>query len=503
MNLCIGYYVLLFFECMGYIDTCVFLFAKIHRNKYIVLNYDLEHFFESFHFGRVAGYFEKNRDFLLPHDMAIIIAQLTCYKGHLPQGAPTSPIITNLICQVLDMRILKLAKKYKLDYTRYADDLTFSTNDHSFIEKKEAFQKEFEEEINKAGFIINQKKTRMSLRDSRQEVTGLIVNQKVNVGADYYRKTRAMAHQLYQNGNFTIDGKQGSISQLEGRFAFIDQLNRYNNRIDGKDHSFFKLFGREKQYQKFLFYKYFYAHEKPLVITEGKTDIRYLKAALKNLCKKYPELISQNTDGKYNFNVQFLHRTKRLSYFLGITQDGADTLSNIPNFFCDDNNKSYPNYYKLFSKAGSSKPSHPVILLFDNEMETKKPLKKCLDCIKANDSQKNEIKQKLALHPIPSNNLFLLTNPLVDGMKECEIEMLFKKDTREIKLEGKELCLKSQFDINKCYGKDIFSQHVLQHFETIDFSGFIPLLDALSSIIKDYASEAEKEGNTTSPCSTP
>jgi hypothetical protein len=57
--------------------------AHIHRNKYVVLNLDLEHFFESIHFGRVAGYFEKNKDFSLPHNIAIILAQLTCYDGHL------------------------------------------------------------------------------------------------------------------------------------------------------------------------------------------------------------------------------------------------------------------------------------------------------------------------------------------------------------------------------------------------------------------------------------
>ena len=71
--------------------------AEIHRNKLFVLNIDLEDFFDSFHFGRVKGYFEKNRHFKMSPEAALCIAQLTCYKGKLPQGAPTSPIITNLI----------------------------------------------------------------------------------------------------------------------------------------------------------------------------------------------------------------------------------------------------------------------------------------------------------------------------------------------------------------------------------------------------------------------
>lgn len=79
---------------------------------------DLENFFDSFHFGRVRGYFQKNNYYKLPFEVATIIAQLTCFHGKLPQGAPTSPIITNLICNIFDLRIIKLAKKYKLDYTR-------------------------------------------------------------------------------------------------------------------------------------------------------------------------------------------------------------------------------------------------------------------------------------------------------------------------------------------------------------------------------------------------
>lgn len=124
---------------------------------------DLECFFDSFHFGRVCGYFEKNKDFLLPREVSIIIAQIACYNGRLPQGAPSSPIISNLICQVLDMHLLKIAKKYRLDYTRYADDLTFSTNNRVFLDSYEDFIKETTALILKAGFTVNKKKTRINI----------------------------------------------------------------------------------------------------------------------------------------------------------------------------------------------------------------------------------------------------------------------------------------------------------------------------------------------------
>ena len=77
--------------------------AEVHRNKRYIYNVDIESFFDSFHFGRVKGFFEKNKDFLFLKQVATTIAQIACYNGRLPQGAPTSPVITNIICNILDM----------------------------------------------------------------------------------------------------------------------------------------------------------------------------------------------------------------------------------------------------------------------------------------------------------------------------------------------------------------------------------------------------------------
>lgn len=156
----------------------IFTNAKIHRKKRFIINVDLENFFDNIHFGRVRGYLIKNKDFQLSEEVATVIAQLTCFKGSLPQGAPTSPIISNYICNIFDLRIIKLAKKYKLNYTRYADDLTFSTNDKYFMENWEDFMENLKKEVERAGFHLNEKKTRISYKDSRQEVTGVIVNKK-------------------------------------------------------------------------------------------------------------------------------------------------------------------------------------------------------------------------------------------------------------------------------------------------------------------------------------
>lgn len=94
------------------------------------------------------------------------------------------------------MHLLSFAKRYRLDYTRYADDITFSTNDRAFLETWDSFYAELEKKIRKAGFSLNEKKTRITYRDSKQVVTGLVVNKKISVDHAYCRKVRAMAHSL-------------------------------------------------------------------------------------------------------------------------------------------------------------------------------------------------------------------------------------------------------------------------------------------------------------------
>ena len=466
--------------------------AKVHRNKKYVLNLDLEDFFDSFHFGRVRGFFEKNRNFALPLEVATIIAQLTCFKGSLPQGAPTSPVITNLVCRILDNRLLRISKKYKLDYTRYADDLTFSTNNKSFLDFKDEFFLAINKEIQHAGFKINANKTRLSYKDSKQTVTGLIVNKKINVDQKYYRKTKSMAHSLYTKGKFTIDGQTGTIEQLEGRFSFINQLDWYNNKLDNQPHEFGTLTGRERIFKRFLFYKYFYGNNTPIIVTEGKTDVRYLKSALKSLYQEYPNLISKTKDGKFEFKISFLKRTKRLQYFLNIRLDGADTIQNIYKYFVDGKareRKKYPNYFSYFLQSGIP-PHMPVVLLFDNELESKRPLRKFLTDQNFTDEQIEELRNNLYLKILKNGNLFLLTNPLIPGKKECEIEHLFSEETLSHQIDGKKLCLKDNYDIKKYYGKEIFSHYVLSDFKNIDFTGFRPLLDKLNLIVTSYSSNS-------------
>ena len=460
--------------------------AEVHKNKRYVVNLDLLDFFPSINFGRVRSYFIKNNYFEINDDIATILAQLTCYKGTLPQGAPTSPLIANMICNIMDIRILKIAKKYRLDYTRYADDLTFSTNNKYFLNDYDKFLEDIKNIIHRSGFELNSKKTRLLFSNSRQEVTGLVVNKKISVPKEYYKNTRAMAHSLYKNGYFLIDDEVGTIEQLEGRFSFINQINLYN--IDNKKKDMWHLNSKEKQYQKFMIYKTFYANEKPLIITEGKTDVLYIKAALKKYYKYFPNLITKKDNGNFVFHVNFFKRKQKHSYYLNLVKDGADTIKNIYSncYIKTKNNKNITTVHD-FKKLRGERETNPVILIFDNEMVSNKdrPLKKFLNEIKVNASQKDKLKENLYINIC--DNLYLCTYQL-NNKEACEIEIedLFPADVLEHEINGRKFSKKDSTHDNGFYGKNEFSQYVYSNYESIDFSNFISLLSAINEIIELY-----------------
>lgn len=449
--------------------------GKSHRNKRFVLNIDLEDFFDSFHFGRVKGYFQKNQFFMLPEEVAACIANIACYNGKLPQGAPSSPVITNLICAILDRRLAAIAKKFRLTYTRYADDLTFSTNSKVFLEKKDELLSEIYAVIEKSGFKVNHYKTRISYRDSRQEVTGLVVNNKISVKREYYKKTRSMLDHLYRGIPVEHNGVELTQQQIEGRLAFINQIDWYNNIQENKKKTHPKeLNARERQYQQFLFFKYFFNSEKPTIVTEGKTDIIYVRAALQNLYMRYPKLIRKKEDGSFEYLISFLNRTKRLKFFLGIHQDGANMMKNIYNGFTGKNN--FPNLFDSLSKH-KLRPRNPIILLFDNEAKSNRPLKEFL-----NYTHKS-LETNIVLQLV--QNLYLVTIPLVKEKQECEIEDLFDDEVLSHEIGGKTFDRKGNKG-NKYYSKQIFASYIAKNMHSIDFKAFIPLLDAINQIITEF-----------------
>ena len=112
-----------------------------HRSRRWVFNTDIQDFFPSINFGRVYGFFIKNQHYMLNKKVATVITQIACHQNILPQGSPCSPVISNIIAHLLDVRLNELAEANGCTYTRYVDDLTFSTNEHAFpssIAKRDA-----------------------------------------------------------------------------------------------------------------------------------------------------------------------------------------------------------------------------------------------------------------------------------------------------------------------------------------------------------------------------
>jgi len=467
--------------------------ALKHKNKRYVFNIDLEDFFPSFNFGRVRGFFIKNRNFNLDKDVATIIAQIACHNNELPQGSPCSPIISNLIGHLLDIRLVNLAKKSKCTYSRYADDLTFSTNNKNFPEiiaitntaNNWIAGKTLVKEIEKMGFIINKNKTSMQYKTGRQMTTGLIVNKKINIRKEYYKNARSMCHQLFKSNEFYFDIKQssseihsddneisakikGTNNQLEGVLSFIYQVKkRYINRDtkELKDKLKNHPTGIIKLYKQFLFYKYFFILDKPLLICEGDTDSIYLVCALKQLKEEYPDLVIFN-DKKYNFNFRFLKMSKtfREVFLIAPGTSGLVYLMKI-----------YEKYMKLFKSKGKQ---YPVIVLIDNDEGSK--------------AIKSIIKKKLELTNIyPNTNYYFCENLYVLFTTEnenSEIEDLFDKKTLETVVNGKIFSRNKKIDDDKEFAKQIFAEKVIKVKQTeIDFSNFKPIFDKLRLIINDHS----------------
>lgn len=179
--------------------------ARMHTNQNYVFNIDLKDFFPSIDQARVWKRLQLS-PFNFNAKIAGLIAGLCsiktvryvdrepfseCYV--LPQGAPTSPLLTNAICDTLDRRLHGLAKRFGLHYSRYADDITFSSM-HNEYQPNSDFRKELEKIITEQRFTVNQEKTRLNHCSSRQEVTGLTVGQKINTSRKYVKDVRAILH---------------------------------------------------------------------------------------------------------------------------------------------------------------------------------------------------------------------------------------------------------------------------------------------------------------------
>jgi len=288
----------------------IVLNAQEHRKQRWVLNIDLENFFPSINFGRVRGLF-MGKPYNLPANVATVLAQICCYKNSIPQGAPTSPIISNMICAKMDSELQRLAGSNRCFYTRYADDITLSTSVKVFPPKL-AFESDdgeahvgadLLEVIETNGFHVNPRKIRLQPKHRRQQVTGLIVNATVNVRRSYRRQVRAMLHAWEKHGLAKADEEfrakydrkhrnpklePPAFKQvLKGKIEFFRTVRGgKNSTFIGFIAKFRQLERREKGIKAALLRT---REERPIwVFAEGKTDKQILVTAWNKLYDGIP-----------------------------------------------------------------------------------------------------------------------------------------------------------------------------------------------------------------------
>ena len=199
--------------------------AKHHVGKQVVLKLDILHFFDSIRYSTV-----KDKVFpaeIYAEPLRILLTMLCYHKDSLPQGAPSSPAITNIILYEFDELIGQWCRERGIAYTRYCDDMTFS-GDFDPAEVVRFIRLE----LRKMGFLLNEQKTRIQRPGQQQTVTGIVVNEKLSIPADYRRKLR---QELYYCRKFGIQEHLQKIGleisedtyrmQLLGKVNYVLQVH--------------------------------------------------------------------------------------------------------------------------------------------------------------------------------------------------------------------------------------------------------------------------------------
>ena len=214
--------------------------AIIHTGKDIVTNIDLKDFFPTINYARVKGLFvklgyaEKISTILAlictePEREEVTLDGKKYYvatgKRVLPQGAPTSPAITNIICYKMDCRFKGMADKMGFAYSRYADDLSFSASGSEAIKNIQKLIWRVKKIITDEGFIIHPKKIKVMRKGARQEVTGIVVNKKPGINRKMLHRFRALIQQISKTGLENKKWKGGNIAaEMTGYANFVAQV---------------------------------------------------------------------------------------------------------------------------------------------------------------------------------------------------------------------------------------------------------------------------------------
>lgn len=206
--------------------------AEYHKKNIFLLEMDIKNFFGTIKEGQVfklfcnIGYNTK---------VSTILTSLCTFDGELPQGAVTSPYLANLILYHLDIRLNGLCSRKDIVYTRYADDLSFSSNDRAKLNGIENFVKNI---VSDEGFEINEKKTRYLSNDVKKSITGITINnEEIHVDKKLKRDIRALIFSSIASKNYALNDKiRGSIAYVNSiEPGYQEKMINYIERIINKD----------------------------------------------------------------------------------------------------------------------------------------------------------------------------------------------------------------------------------------------------------------------------
>lgn len=212
--------------------------AKFHKKQKNVLTIDIKDYFPSIDELKIIYFF---KELGYKEDIAVVLGKLCCLDGSLPQGAPTSPLLSNLVTMQIDYRLFGYCKKRNIRYTRYADDLTFSgefeVGDILRISKKI---------LEENGFEINYEKIRNRKQNQRQEVTGITVNEKLQASIKIRRFIRKEVYYIVKYGLESHIEKQNIktpnyIYKLIGIINFILFVNPKDLKMKENKEKLYKL----------------------------------------------------------------------------------------------------------------------------------------------------------------------------------------------------------------------------------------------------------------------
>lgn len=194
--------------------------ARPHVGRAVLIHMDIKNFFGSIRESTVFRYLLRETGY--PKQLVHFISRMCCYAGSLPQGACTSPILSNICFRECDETLQLYCREHGLVYTRYSDDLFFSGD----VENAGAHIKKITEILGKHGFKVNREKTKVLRKDAAQRILGMTVNTRLQVSRSYRRALRQELHYLYEFGGDAKGAKAADdwlsyLCCLQGKISYV------------------------------------------------------------------------------------------------------------------------------------------------------------------------------------------------------------------------------------------------------------------------------------------